>query len=75
MNKKQLLKSFQDLKSEIETLRKKHVVQGIVDKLRRIDHRNVVGTSANHKWLPSIVVTKLENVSKYFLQILSLLNN
>lgn len=32
MNKKQLLKSFQDLKSEIETLRKRHVVQGLVDK-------------------------------------------
>lgn len=32
MNKKQLMKSFQDLKSEIETLRKKHLVQGLVDK-------------------------------------------
>ncbi len=32
MNKKLLLKSFQDLKSEIETLRKKHLVQGLVDK-------------------------------------------
>lgn len=32
MNKKQLLKSFQDLKNEIETLRKKHLVQGLVDK-------------------------------------------
>lgn len=32
MNKKQLLKSFQDLKAEIETLRKKHLVQGLVDK-------------------------------------------
>lgn len=32
MDKKQLLKSFQDLKQEIEKLRKKHVVQGLVDK-------------------------------------------
>ncbi|MEA9356340.1 hypothetical protein SHI21_09010 [Bacteriovorax sp. PP10] len=32
MNKKQLLKSFQDLKKEIEILRKKHLVQGLVDK-------------------------------------------
>lgn len=32
MNKKQLLKSFQDLKQEIEKLRKKHLVQGLVDK-------------------------------------------
>jgi hypothetical protein len=32
MNKKQLLKSFQDLKTDIESLRKKHLVQGLVDK-------------------------------------------
>jgi membrane-bound lytic murein transglycosylase B len=32
VNKKQLLKSFQDLKQEIEKMRKKHVVQGLVDK-------------------------------------------
>ena len=32
MNKKQLLKPFQDLKHEIEKLRKKHLVQGLVDK-------------------------------------------
>lgn len=32
MNKKQLLKSFQDLKQEIEKLRKRHLVQGLVDK-------------------------------------------
>jgi len=32
MNKKQLLKSFQDLKVEIEKLKKKHLVQGLVDK-------------------------------------------
>lgn len=32
MNKKQLLKSFQDLKQEIEKLKKKHLVQGLVDK-------------------------------------------
>ena len=32
MNKKQLLQSFQDLKKEIEILRKKHLVQGLVDK-------------------------------------------
>ncbi|MFA6235850.1 MAG: hypothetical protein WC635_00875 [Bacteriovorax sp.] len=32
MNKKQLLKSFQDLKLEIEKLKKRHVVQGLVDK-------------------------------------------
>ena len=32
MDKKQLLKSFQDLKHEIERLRKKHLVQGLVDK-------------------------------------------
>lgn len=32
MNKKNLLKSFHDLKVEIETLRKKHLVQGLVDK-------------------------------------------
>lgn len=34
MDKKQLLKSFQDLKHEIEKLRKKHVVQGLVDKFQ-----------------------------------------
>ena len=32
MNKKQLMKPFQDLKHEIEKLRKKHLVQGLVDK-------------------------------------------
>lgn len=32
MDKKQLLKSFQDLKHEIERLRKKHLVQGLVNK-------------------------------------------
>lgn len=32
MDKSQLLKPFQDLKQEIEKLRKKHVVQGLVDK-------------------------------------------
>ena len=32
MNKKQLIKPFQDLKQEIEKLRKKHLVQGLVDK-------------------------------------------
>ena len=32
MDKKQLLKSFQDLKLEIEKLKKKHLVQGLVDK-------------------------------------------
>ena len=32
MNKKQLLKPFQDLKLEIEKLRKKHLVKGLVDK-------------------------------------------
>ena len=32
IDKKQLLKSFQDLKHEIERLRKKHLVQGLVDK-------------------------------------------
>jgi esterase/lipase len=32
MNKKQLMKPFQDLKQEIEKLRKKHLVQGLVDK-------------------------------------------
>lgn len=32
MNKKQLLKSFQDLKNEIEKLKKRHLVQGLVDK-------------------------------------------
>ncbi len=32
MDKKQLLKSFQELKQEIERLRKKHLVQGLVDK-------------------------------------------
>lgn len=32
MNKKQLLQSFQDLKQEIEKLRKRHLVQGLVDK-------------------------------------------
>jgi predicted nucleic acid-binding Zn ribbon protein len=32
VNKKQLLQSFQDLKKEIEILRKKHLVQGLVDK-------------------------------------------
>lgn len=34
MDKKQLLKSFQDLKVEIEHLRKKHVVKGLVDKFK-----------------------------------------
>lgn len=32
MNKKNLLKSFHDLKVEIESLRKRHLVQGLVDK-------------------------------------------
>jgi len=34
MDKKQLLKSFQELKHEIEKLRKKHLVQGLVDKFQ-----------------------------------------
>lgn len=34
MNKRQLLKSFQDLKVEIEKLRKKHVVKGLVDRFQ-----------------------------------------
>lgn len=32
MNKKQMLKPFQDLKQEIDKLKKKHLVQGLVDK-------------------------------------------
>jgi hypothetical protein len=32
VNKDQLLKPFQDLKHEIERLKKKHVVQGLVNK-------------------------------------------
>lgn len=32
MNKKQFVKSFQDLKQEIEKLKKRHLVQGLVDK-------------------------------------------
>lgn len=32
MNKKQLLKPFQDLKQEIDKLKKRQVVQGLVDK-------------------------------------------
>ena len=32
MNKDQLLKPFQDLKQEIEKLRKKHLAQGLVSK-------------------------------------------
>lgn len=32
MDKKQLLRPFQDLKREIDKLRKKHLVQGLVDK-------------------------------------------
>lgn len=34
MNKKQLMKPFQDLKLEIEKLKKRHLVQGLVDKFR-----------------------------------------
>lgn len=32
MDRKQLLKPFQDLKHEIEKLKKKHLVQGLVNK-------------------------------------------
>lgn len=32
MNKDKLLKPFQDLKAEIEKLKNKHLVQGLVDK-------------------------------------------
>lgn len=34
MDKKQLLKSFQDLKMEIEKLRKKHLMNGLVTKFQ-----------------------------------------
>jgi hypothetical protein len=58
MNKKQLLKSFQDLKNEIERLRKKHVVQGLVDKFH--SEKKVL-----EKRIEKTVLTEVKKAKKF----------
>ena len=58
MNKDQLLKPFQDLKQEIEKLKKKHVVQGLVDKFH--SEKKVL-----EKRIEKTVLTEVKKAKKF----------
>ena len=58
MNKKNLLKSFHDLKVEIENLRKRHLVQGLVDKFH-------VEKKGLEKRIEKTVVDEMKKAKKF----------
>lgn len=58
MNKKNLLKSFHDLKVEIESLRKRHLVQGLVDKFH-------VEKKGLEKRIEKTVVDEMKKAKKF----------
>ncbi|MBC7430141.1 MAG: hypothetical protein H7336_16120 [Bacteriovorax sp.] len=58
LNKKQLLKSFQELKSDIESLRKKHLVQGLVDKFH-------VEKKSLEKKIEKTVIDEMKKAKKF----------